>query len=208
MYAKVQPDINDWYVGMIEQTEPVLSEEDALKFICSHWFVEEKRYDDALSSALKVSLAGRDNSLFWVADNLEREFYELDAKAQKLDAYNMWVRIYAQPECLGKKVYAGKEAFWHFDGKKLHESKGEYLSDKEACKIYPQRIWKEAPLEHPLPLVGAHSEGIERFWLVAKSGPMNFIVSAHTGMLYIGDECFDEDFVPADPSKDEGFIFE
>ena len=134
MYAKVQPDINDWYVGMIEQTEPVLSEEDALKFICSHWFVEEKRYDDALSSALKVSLAGRDNSLFWVADNLEREFYELDAKAQKLDAYNMWVRIYAQPECLGKKVYAGKEAFWHFDGKKLHESKGEYLSDKEACK--------------------------------------------------------------------------
>ncbi len=208
MYAKVQPDINDWYVGMIEQTEPVLSEEDALKFICSHWFVEEKRYDDALSSALKVSLAGRDNSLFWVADNLEREFYELDAKAQKLDAYNMWVRIYAQPECLGKKVYAGKEAFWHFDGKKLHASKGEYLSDKEACKIYLQHLGNVAPMEHPLPLVDANSVGIERFWLVAKSGTMNFLVSAHTGKILMKDDKAMTAHISGDTNKDEGFIFE
>ncbi len=160
-----------------------------------------------MSPLISVDLAEKDNHLFWAVDQ-GAAFYEVNSKAQELKISPKGVSYYSYPESLGKKDYVGKEAFWHFDGGKLHESKGEYLSDKEACKIYPQRIWKEAPLEHPLPLVGAHSEGIERFWLVAKSGPMNFIVSAHTGMLYIGDECFDEDFVPADPSKDEGFIFE
>ena len=202
MYVKVKN--QELSVGLIEQTEPVLSKPDASKFILSQKFVEEAEHH---SLVINADLAEKGNHLFWAVD-LGDDIYELTDKARKLDISLNEVRYYSHPESLGKKVYAGKEVFWHFDGKELHASKGEYLSDKEACKIYPQRIWKEAPLEHPLPLVGAHSEGIERFWLVAKSGPMNFIVSAHTGMLYIGDECFDEDFVPADPSKDEGFIFE
>ncbi len=205
MYAKVKN--QEWSVGLIEQTEPVLSKFDALKFILAHKFVEEGCNSLVMSPLISVDLAEKDNHLFWAVDQ-GAAFYEVNSKAQELKISPKGVSYYSYPESLGKKDYAGKEAFWHFDGGKLHESKGEYLSDKEACKIYPQRIWKEAPLEHPLPLVEAHSEGIERFWLVAKSGPMNFIVSAHTGMLYIGDECFDEDFVPADPSKDEGFIFE
>ena len=205
MYAKVKGDV--WSVGLIEQTEPVLSKFDALKFILAHKFVEEQRHNLVMPSLISADLVERGNHLYWSVAN-GSEFYELTDKARKLDVFPNEVRYYSYPECLGKKVYAGKEAFWHFDGGKLNQSKGEYLSDKEACKIYPQHIWKDAPFEHPLPLIGAHSEGIERLWLVAKSGPMYFIVSAHTGMLYVEDDCYEDNFIPADVSKDEGFIFE
>ena len=205
MYAKVKGDV--WSVGLIEQTEPVLSKFDALKFILAHKFVEEQRHNLVMPSLISADLVERGNHLFWSVAN-GSEFYELTDKARKLDVFPNEVRYYSYPECLGKKVYAGKEAFWHFDGKELHASKGEYLSDKEACKIYLHHLGNVAPMKHPLPLVDANSVGIERFWLVAKSGDTNFLVSAHTGNIMVVDDENMTAYIAGEPDKDEGFIFE
>ena len=205
MYVKVKN--QELSVGLIEQTEPVLSKFDALKFILAHKFVEEGCNSLVMSPLISVDLAEKDNHLFWAVD-LGDDIYELTDKARKLDISLNEVRYYSHPESLGKKVYAGKEAFWHFDGKKLHASKGEYLSDKEACKIYLQHLGNVAPMEHPLPLVDANSVGIEQFWLVAKSGTMNFLVSAHTGKILMKDDKAMTAYISGDTDKDEGFIFE
>ena len=182
MYVKVKN--QELSVGLIEQTEPVLSKPDASKFILSQKFVKEAEHH---SLVINADLAEKGNHLFWAVD-LGDDIYELTDKARKLDISLNEVRYYSQPESLGKKDYAGKEAFWHFDGKELHASKGEYLSDKEACKIYLQHLGNVAPMKHPLPLVDANSVGIERFWLVAKSGDTNFLVSAHTGNIMVVDD--------------------
>lgn len=205
MYAKVKN--QEWSVGLIEQTEPVLSKFDALKFILAHKFVEEGCNSLVMSPLISVDFAEKDNHLFWAVD-LGDDIYELTDKARKLDISLNEVRYYSHPESLGKKVYAGKEAFWHFDGKELHASKGEYLSDKEACKIYLHHLGNVAPMKHPLPLVDANSVGIERFWLVAKSEDTNFLVSAHTGNIMVVDDENMTAYIAGEPDKDEGFIFE
>lgn len=202
MYAKVKN--QELSVGLIEQTEPVLSKPDASKFILSQKFVEEAEHH---SLVINADLAEKGNHLFWAVD-LGDDIYELTDKARKLDISLNEVRYYSHPESLSKKVYAGKEAFWHFDGKELHASKGEYLSDKEACKIYLQHLGNVAPMKHPLPLVDANSVGIERFWLVAKSGDTNFLVSAHTGNIMVVDDENMTAYIAGEPDKDEGFLFE
>ena len=63
-------------------------------------------------------------------------------------------------------------------------------------------------MEHPLPLVDANSDGIERFWLMAKSGTMNFLVSAHTGKILMKDDKAMTAYISGDTDKDEGFILE
>lgn len=205
MYAKVKN--QEWSVGLIEQTEPVLSKFDALKFILAHKFVEEGCNSLVMSPLISVDLAEKDNHLFWAVDQ-GAAFYEVNSKAQELKISPKGVSYYSYPESLGKKDYAGKEAFWHFDGKELHASKGEYLSDKEACKIYLHHLGNVAPMKHPLPLVDANSVGIERFWLVAKSGDTNFLVSAHTGNIMVVDDENMTAYIAGEPDKDEGFIFE
>lgn len=197
-------------IGMIKPVAPVLSVYKADLFIRSTQFVEWHDDVSPFVNRFRVFPVCLDGRLYWgVSGFKSHEGYEITDKVSKVFLQSEGRRIYRVPSYIGKASYGGSApAFWHFDGQALHRSRKAYISSSEAKEIFLNSGFRGTLCTQFKPLVGGDNGGFERFWKIAYEGEINYLVSAHTGKLELVNYFNLRHYVPGEPDKDDGFIFE